>query len=136
MPAPDDALRDLRILLVEDDPLIRLDLESSLAELGASVTAAADVSRALAALDASAFDFALLDLELSAGTSEPVAEAARTRNVPLSISPGTAKMMSASVSGRESAFSRSLYGRMGLHEGFGTRWRPAARLRNMRVVAR
>jgi CheY-like chemotaxis protein len=61
MPAPDDALRDLRILLVEDDPLIRLDLESSLAELGASVTAAAYVSRALAALDASAFDFALLD---------------------------------------------------------------------------
>ena len=43
MPGTDNAgesLRGLRILLVEDDPLIRLDLETSLAEFGAIVTAA------------------------------------------------------------------------------------------------
>jgi CheY-like chemotaxis protein len=85
MSAPDNAgefLRGLRILLVEDDPLIRLDLETSLAELGAIVTAASNVSKALVALGASALDFAVLDFELGTETSEPVAEAARARNIP------------------------------------------------------
>jgi CheY-like chemotaxis protein len=85
MSASDNALeflRGLRILLVEDDPLIRLDLESSLAELGAIVTAASDVSKALTVLESSKLDFAVLDFELSAETSEPVAEAARARNIP------------------------------------------------------
>jgi CheY-like chemotaxis protein len=85
MSAPDDAgdfLRGLRILLVEDDPLICLDLEASLAELDAIVTAAANVNKGLEALDASAFDFAVLDFELGAQTSEPIATAAQARNVP------------------------------------------------------
>jgi CheY-like chemotaxis protein len=85
MSAPDNAwefLRGLRILLVEDDPLIRLDLEASLAELGAIVTAASDVGKGLASLEASALDFAVLDFELGAQTSEPIAEAARARNIP------------------------------------------------------
>ena len=75
-------MRGLRILLVEDDPLIRLDLETSLAEFGAIVTAASDVSKALAALEASVLDFAVLDFELGAETSDPIAEAAQARNVP------------------------------------------------------
>jgi CheY-like chemotaxis protein len=85
MSAPDNTgefLRGLRILLVEDDPLIRIDLETSLAELGAIVTAVSDVRKALTALEASKLDFAVLDFELSAETSEPVADAARVRNIP------------------------------------------------------
>ena len=85
MSAVDNAwefVRGLRILLVEDDPLIRLDLESSLADYGAVVTAASNVGAALTALGASALDFAVLDFELGAETSEPIAEAARSRNVP------------------------------------------------------
>lgn len=85
MSAPDNAgdfLRDLRILLVEDDPLICLDLETSLADLGAIVTSASNVATALQALDASTFDFAVLDFELGAQSSEPIAKAARARNVP------------------------------------------------------
>jgi CheY-like chemotaxis protein len=85
MSAPDNSLeflRGLRILLVEDDPLIRLDLETSLAELGAIVTAASEVSKALAALEASVLDFAVLDFDLGAETSEPIAEAAQARNIP------------------------------------------------------
>ncbi len=85
MSAPDNSLeflRGLRILLVEDDPLIRLDLETSLAELGAIVTAASEVSKALAALEASVLDFAVLDFELGAETSEPIAEAVQARNIP------------------------------------------------------
>jgi CheY-like chemotaxis protein len=85
MPGTDNAgepLRGLRILLVEDDPLIRLDLETSLVELGAIVTGASDVASAFAALAAAMPDFAVLDFELGAETSEPVAEIAQARNVP------------------------------------------------------
>jgi CheY-like chemotaxis protein len=85
MPGTDDAgdsLRGLRILLVEDDPLIRLDLETSLVELGASVTAASTVATAFAALAIAMPDFAVLDFELGAETSEPIAEVVQARNVP------------------------------------------------------
>jgi len=85
MSSADDAwesLRDLRILLVEDDPLICLDLEASLSEFGAIVSAVADVSAALQIVAASMLDFAVLDFELGAETSEPIAMAARSRNVP------------------------------------------------------
>ncbi|HKP25714.1 MAG TPA: hypothetical protein VJV39_17730 [Dongiaceae bacterium] len=85
MSDPDNALeflRGLRILLVEDDPLICLDLETSLVDLGAVVTAASGVSGAFAALAIAMPDFAVLDFELGAETSEPVAEVAQARNVP------------------------------------------------------
>ena len=85
MSASDNALefmRGLRILLVEDDPLIRLDLETSLVEFGAIVTAASNVASAFAALAIAMPDFAVLDFELGAETSEPVAEVAQARNVP------------------------------------------------------
>jgi CheY-like chemotaxis protein len=85
MSASDNALdfmRGLRILLVEDDPLIRLDLETSLVELGAVVTATSNVASAFAALAIAMPDFAVLDFELGAETSEPVAEVAQARNVP------------------------------------------------------
>src|SRR5262245_34929255 len=78
----DETLRGLRILLVEDDPLICLDLETSLVDLGAIVTAASSVAAAFAALAIAMPDFAVLDFELGAETSEPVAEVVRARDVP------------------------------------------------------
>jgi DNA-binding response OmpR family regulator len=77
-----EPLRDLRILLVEDDPLICLDLETSLAELGANVKAASDIAAALHIVATSELDFAVLDFELGTETSEPIARAAEARNVP------------------------------------------------------
>ena len=77
-----ETLRGLRILLVEDDPLICLDLETSLEEFGAVVTAASNVTAAFAALAIAMPDFAVLDFELGAETSEPVAEVVRARNIP------------------------------------------------------
>lgn len=85
MPGVDDAdetLRGLRILLVEDDPLICLDLETSLADLGAVVTSAASVPSAFAALSIAMPDVAVLDFELGAESSEAIAEVARARKVP------------------------------------------------------
>jgi CheY-like chemotaxis protein len=85
MSATDDAdlrLQGLRILLVEDDPLICLDLETSLAELGAIVTAVSSVAAAFAALTIAMPDVAVLDFELGAESSEPIAEVVRARKVP------------------------------------------------------
>ena len=77
-----ESLQALRILLVEDDPLICLDLEASLAELGADVKAASDIASALHIVATSELDFAVLDFELGMETSEPIARAAEARNVP------------------------------------------------------
>lgn len=82
MDSPWVSLQGLRILLVEDDPLICLDLESSLSELGAIVAAATNVAAALQILAASTLDIAILDFELGAETSEPIARAARELQVP------------------------------------------------------
>jgi DNA-binding response OmpR family regulator len=76
------SLRGLRILLVEDDPLICLDLESSLTELGAAVAATSNAAAALRIVTASALDFAVLDFELGSETSEPIAKAAQARQMP------------------------------------------------------
>jgi CheY-like chemotaxis protein len=75
-------LRGLRILLVEDDPLICLDLETSLEDFGAIVTAASSVAAAFAALAIAMPDFAVLDFELGPETSESIAEVAQARAVP------------------------------------------------------
>src|SRR5690349_19077789 len=77
-----ELLHGLRILLVEDDPLICLDLESSLGDLGALVTAVSNVATALDVITGSLLDFAVLDFELGFETSEPIARAARARNLP------------------------------------------------------
>lgn len=85
MSAEDNAeefLRGLRILLVEDDPLICLDLEASLEEFGAVVTAVSNVGAAFAALAIAMPDFAVLDFELGAETSEPIAEVVQARDIP------------------------------------------------------
>lgn len=77
-----ESLRGLRILLVEDDPLICLDLETSLEEFGAIVTATSSVAAAFAALAIAMPDVAVLDFELGAETSESIAEVVQARNVP------------------------------------------------------
>ena len=82
MDSPWESLQGLRILLVEDDPLICLDLESSLSDLGAIVAAATNVAAALQILAASALDIAILDFELGTETSEPIARAAQELKVP------------------------------------------------------
>lgn len=77
-----ESLRGRRILLVEDDPLISLDLEASLSDLGAVVTSVFDVTKALEFIAASPPDFAVLDLELGAETAEPIAVAVLSRDAP------------------------------------------------------
>ena len=70
-------------LVVEDDSLIRLDLQDTLTQLGAG--SSSGVSSALQALDLLAkqkFAFAILDFQLRDGTSLGVAEALLHMGIP------------------------------------------------------
>jgi CheY-like chemotaxis protein len=64
------------VLLVEDNPIIAMNTEALLQELGvARVESAATVAEALALVEKERFDLAILDLQLADGeTSLPVAE--------------------------------------------------------------
>lgn len=77
------------VLVVEDNIIIAMDAEDFLHELGASsVTIAPSVSVAISALEEGAFEFALLDVNLGAETSEPVAAELERRNIPFAFATG------------------------------------------------
>jgi len=64
-----------RVLVVEDEPLIALALEETLAEHGFAVVAwARTVAAALRHIADTRFDVALLDLRIGAESVEPVAD--------------------------------------------------------------
>lgn len=77
------------VLLVEDSMIIALDAEDMLRQLGAgSVTTAASVARAQAALREEHFDFALMDVNLGTETSVVLAAELERRNVPFIFATG------------------------------------------------
>lgn len=82
-------LSDRRILVVEDEMLILMMIESMLADLGCdSVTSAATVDKALALIETQVFDAAMLDVNLKGDNSRPVADALAARGVPFFFSTG------------------------------------------------
>lgn len=86
---PNKLLADRRILVVEDEMLVLMNIEYLLADLGCeSVTAAATVDQALALLEAQVFDAAVLDVNLNGCESYPVAVALGARGVPFAFSTG------------------------------------------------
>jgi len=74
----------MKVLVVEDEPLLAMLLEESLVELGHEVAgSAATVDQALATLDAGEVDFALLDFTLADETdASPVAARLRGQAIP------------------------------------------------------
>jgi CheY-like chemotaxis protein len=81
--APSAALRGLRVLVVEDEFLIALDLLSILDDLGCvALGPAASVPEALRLLVADPPDATLLDLNLGGASAAPVAEALTTGGMP------------------------------------------------------
>lgn len=74
----------MRILVVEDEPLLAMLLEDNLIELGHEPGgSAATVEQAMGMLDAQSYDAALLDYSLSDDTtSAPVAERLRREGKP------------------------------------------------------
>ena len=78
-----------RVLVVEDDVMIRMLIEDMLSDLGFAVAAqASKVHEALAALNSTAIDVAILDVNLSGETTGPVAEALAARGTPFVFATG------------------------------------------------
>lgn len=82
-------LTGLRALVVEDEGLVALFIESTLEELGCEVVASvATLSEALVAAANESFDFAVLDVNLNGQLVFPVAEVLRERQIPFVFSTG------------------------------------------------
>jgi CheY-like chemotaxis protein len=96
--------RGTRVLIVEDEAMIRMLLEDMLEELGCTIVATAGgIEEALAAARDQNFDVALLDVNLQGINTGPVAKVLAARSVPFVFATG--------------------YGEQGLPEGY--RDRPA-----------
>jgi CheY-like chemotaxis protein len=77
-------LRGARVLVVEDEAILSLDLEAMLLDLGCMVAGTADkLDDALQMARTSDFDVALLDVNLGGKRVDPVAEAIRARGIPI-----------------------------------------------------
>jgi CheY-like chemotaxis protein len=86
----DRVLSGRHILVVEDEMMILKLIEDYLADLGASVAAAAaaTVDQALALINTQVFDVAMLDVNLNGSKSHLVAETLAARGVPFIFSTG------------------------------------------------
>jgi CheY-like chemotaxis protein len=79
----------MRILVVEDELMIRMLLEDMLGELGHTVTAeAARIEEALDAAKNADFDIAILDVNLNGQPISPVADALVARGMPFVFATG------------------------------------------------
>ena len=77
------------VLIVEDNIIIAIDAEEIAFELGASsVSVVSNVNEALRAIEATDFSFALLDVNLGAETSEPVADKLKEKRTPFAFATG------------------------------------------------
>ncbi|HEY2185979.1 MAG TPA: response regulator [Xanthobacteraceae bacterium] len=82
-------MRAKRILVVEDELMIRMLLEDMLAELGCTIAAQAGrVHDALEAVHNAEFDLAILDVNLGGEPVSPVADALAARGTPFVFATG------------------------------------------------
>jgi CheY-like chemotaxis protein len=81
-------LQGRNILIVEDEVLVAMMMEDILLEHGCTPMVASEQKQALACLDDSRFDAAILDVNLNGAASFPIAEALRARGVPFAFSTG------------------------------------------------
>ena len=74
---------DIRVLIVEDDPFLAIDLEDTLEAAGYKVSAVATtVSQGLSAIEREAPEIATLDYNLGHETSDAIADELRQRHIP------------------------------------------------------
>jgi CheY-like chemotaxis protein len=78
------SLRGTRVLIVEDEAMLSLNLETMLRDMGCVIAStAAKLDDALRMARISEFDVALLDVNLGGKRVDPVAEAIRARGKPI-----------------------------------------------------
>ena len=96
MPDAREVLRGRRIMIVEDEMLVAMELEALLAEQGCAVIGPAPTAdRALALLAEGLPDAAILDVNLNGQTATPVAAALRAQNVPFLLATGYSQSLQA-----------------------------------------
>ena len=78
-----ETTREAKVLIVEDDPFIALDLEDTFSRAGYRVTGMAhSVDDGLALIESDPPEAATLDYQLGRETSEAIAEALDRRSIP------------------------------------------------------
>ena len=80
------------ILVVEDEALIALDIQTTLEDLGHVTSIASDAPAAEAAISAGGVDLVILDYHLKSGTTEGLAKQLHERGIPFVVCSGTAGM--------------------------------------------
>lgn len=81
------------MFLAEDEPLLLMELEENLGDMGCKVVGTASkVSETLEILASQEFDLAILDVRLRDTTIEPVGDAPVARGIPLVIATGDCSM--------------------------------------------
>ena len=88
-PPFDGALKDLRVLIVEDEALVSMLLEDMLEDMGCTLAgSAANLDQAVEAASGLDLDVAILDMNLAGKDSLPVAEALAERGKPFIFATG------------------------------------------------
>jgi CheY-like chemotaxis protein len=83
------SLAGVRVLLVEDEPIIAMTAEDMLEELGCTVVeTVASLAAALGAAERGDFDLVLLDINLNGTESHPVADRLRAAGRPFVFTTG------------------------------------------------
>lgn len=83
------SLAGVRVLLVEDEPIIAMTAEDMLEELGCTAVATAStLAEALEAVERVDFDIVLLDINLNGIESHPVADRLREAGRPFVVTTG------------------------------------------------
>jgi DNA-binding response OmpR family regulator len=78
------SFRGARVLVVEDEAMLSLELEAMLLDMGCVIAGtAAKLDDALRIARSAEFDVALLDVNLGGKRVDPVAEAIRARGTPI-----------------------------------------------------
>lgn len=87
--SPDDNSGALRVFIVEDEPILAMNVEDMLNELGHKVTAIATrLDTALLLAENSEFNLAILDINLAGSKSFEVADILRKKGIPLIFTTG------------------------------------------------
>lgn len=82
------SLRGCRVLLVEDESLVAMMAEDYLADLGCDVVLAMRLEAALKLAREADLHAAVLDVNLGEGSSYPIAQVLRERNIPFLFATG------------------------------------------------
>lgn len=86
---PLSALHGLRVLVVEDEPVVAMCLEDILEELGCiTIGPASQLREGLVLAERDDVDLAILDINLGGERSTAIAEALRGRGVPFAFASG------------------------------------------------